>query len=176
MKRIVLVAILLLIAGSAFAQQRLNLDFPELAAKASETVDVTLDGTMLRLASKFLSDDDAGEKQARDVISHLTGIYVRSYEFDQDNAYDRGVAERVRAQLGSSWQKLVKVTSKTKENVDIYLDMRGDAVAGMLIICAEPREFTVVNLVGPIDIDKLANIEGEFGIPHVTKSKGGHRD
>lgn len=176
MKRLILITLIFIAANGAVAQQRINLDYPELAAKASETVDVTLDGAMLRLASKFLSKDDADERQAREVINQLTGIYVRNYEFDADNQYDRGIAEKVRAQLGPSWKKLVKVTSRKSENVDIYLDMRGDAVAGMLVICAEPREFTLVNLVGPIDIDKLASIEGEFGIPHLTKGKGGRHD
>jgi hypothetical protein len=35
--------------------QRVNLDFPALAEKAEEVVDVTLDASMLRLAAKFLS-------------------------------------------------------------------------------------------------------------------------
>ena len=178
MKRLILYTIIFLLACTTLrAQQRLNLDFPELAAKATETVDVTLDGTMLKLAGKFLSNSDPDERQARDVINSLTGIYVRNYEFDSDNDYDHSIAERVRAQLGSTWKKMVKVTSKRKENVDIYLDMRGDAVAGMLIICAEPHEFTLVNLVGPIDLDKLTSIEGAFGIPRITtKEKGDRHD
>lgn len=177
MKRLIaiLAFFFLVAATTAHAQQRINLDFPELSAKASETVDVTLDGPMLKMASKFLKDED-GERQARDVISRLVGIYVRSYEFDEENAYDRGLAERVRSQLGPSWKKIVKVTSKKRDNVDIYVDMRGDSAEGLLIICAEPREFTLVNLVGPIDVDKLASIEGEFGIPHISREKGGRHD
>jgi hypothetical protein len=54
--------------------------------------------------------------------------------------------------------------------VDIYADTRGDAITGLLIISAEPKEFTVVNIVGPVDLEKLAGLEGQFGIPHI------HRD
>lgn len=158
---------------------RLNLDLPDMAAKASETVDVTLDGAMLRLAGKFLSSNDPDERSAKEMINGLSGIYVRSYEFDHEGEYDKSQAERIRTQLGPSWKKIVKVTSRTKEDVDIYLDTRGDAVIGLLIISAEPKEFTVVNIVGPVDIEKLAGLEGQFGIPHIyrdSKKKHGKDD
>ncbi|MBV8544325.1 MAG: DUF4252 domain-containing protein [Acidobacteria bacterium] len=174
MKRFLMNFILTLVAAvalpSAASAQgtRLNLDFPDLAAKASETTDVTLDGAMLRLAGKFLSNNDADERAAREVINGLTGIYVRSYEFDHEGEYDKSQAERIRQQLGPSWKKIVKVASRTKEDVDIWADTRGDAIAGLLIISAEPKEFTVVNIVGPVDLEKLAGLEGQFGIPHIS--------
>jgi len=148
---------------------RINLDLPDMAAKASETTDVTLDGAMLRLAGKFLSSKDADERAAKEMINGLSGIYVRSYEFDHEGEYDKSQAESIRRQLGPSWKKIVKVTSRTKEDVDIYVDMRGDNVTGLLIISAEPKEFTVVNIVGPVDIEKLAGLEGQFGIPHIYR-------
>jgi len=174
MKRYLMNLILTLIASlalptAASAQgTRINLDFPDMAAKASETVDVTLDGPMLRLAGKFLNGNDADERAAKEVISRLTGIYVRSYEFDHEGEYDRSQAERIRQQLGPTWKKIVKVSSRTREDVDIYADTRGDAIAGLLIISAEPKEFTVVNIVGPVDLEKLAGLEGQFGIPHIS--------
>ena len=39
-----------------------------------------------------------------------------------------------------------------------------------------PRELTLVNLVGNIDLDKLASLEGEFGIPHISKSREKERE
>src|SRR3954451_5482497 len=149
---------------------RINLDFPDLAAKASETVDVTLDGPMLRLAGKFLNSNDADERAAKEMINGLAGIYVRSYQFDHEGEYDKAQAERIRQQLGPTWKKIVKVASRTREDVDIYADTRGDAITGLLIISAEPKEFTVVNIVGPVDLEKLASLEGQFGIPHISAS------
>ena len=43
----------------------------------------------------------------------------------------------------------------------------GDKVAGLLVLSAEPRELTIVNLVGPVDVEKLADLEGHFGIPRM---------
>jgi hypothetical protein len=164
------VLILLFAPCAALQAQRLQLDLPpSLAAKAAETVDVTLDGAMLRLAAKFLGHD-GDERVARDMIEKLEGIYVKSYEFDEDGAYDRSIVDKVRAQLGPSWKRLVLVKSRVSgEDTEIYTDMRGDKVAGLLVITAERRELTIVNLVGPVDVEKLSNLEGHFGIPKVTR-------
>jgi hypothetical protein len=168
MRRLFL-ALLLVFPAAALQAQRIQIDLPPaLAAKAAESVDVTLDGAMLRLASKFLGDD-GDERVARDVIDKLEGIYVKSYEFDEDGAYDRSILDKVRAQLGPSWKRLVLVKSRGREDTEIYTDLRGDRVMGLLVLTAEPRELTIVNLVGPIDIDKLTSLEGHFGIPRGLK-------
>ena len=46
---------------------------------------------------------------------------------------------------------------------------------GLAVIATDDREFTVVNIVGPVDLDKLAKLEGQFGVPDLgiekTKAK-----
>ena len=76
-------AILILTLAVPVSAQRLNLDFPGLADRASETVDVTLDAQMLRLAAKFFSGQDAEERGLGEMVQKLEGIYVRSFEFDR---------------------------------------------------------------------------------------------
>lgn len=178
MRKVLLSILLLLLAAAAplRAQQRVNIDIPGLAEKAAETTDVTLDGSMLRLAAKFLDKDN--DRAARDIITGLQGIYVRSYEFDKEGQYDRGVVDKVIAQLGPTWKRMVKVTGH-REHTEVYLDMsNGDTPRGLLVISAEAQELTLVHLVGNIDIDKLASIEGNFGIPHISDDgkKGKHHD
>lgn len=174
-KFIITLALTLTVAVPASAQ-RLNLDFPGLADRAEEVVDVTLDANMLRLAAKFLSGHNSDERAIRDMINGLEGIYVRSYEFAKAGEYDLSLIDRVKSQLGSSWKPLVTVRSKTKENVNIMADMRGDKVVGLVIIAAEPREFTIVNIQGTIDIDRLADLSGQFGIPEITAKARKDRD
>jgi hypothetical protein len=170
MKILLRLTLVLTLAPALYAQgPHINLDFPGLADKAREVVDVTLDGALLRLGTRFLSDTDADERAVRQMVNRLEGIYVRSYEFDRDDAYDRSVIDGIRRQLGPNWKRVVTVRSKLKENVEIYTELRGDNVVGLVVIAAEPRQLTVVNLVGPIDLDKLANLEGQFGIPRVSK-------
>ena len=167
-------ALIAVLFAAAFARpssaQVINIDVPGLDDKASEVVDVTLDGKMLRLAGKFLSDEPE-ERMARDMIQKLQGIYVRSYEFEHEGEYDRRIVDRVRSQLGPNWQKIVNVRSKLKENVEVYTQSRGDQVTGLFVISAEPKELTFVQLVGPIDLDRLSDLEGHIGIPKISKEK-----
>src|SRR5436190_2831571 len=154
-----IVTILLLLPAAAFAQNgRVVIDIPPgLASKAVESVDVTLDGSMLRLASRFLSD---GEGDVKGMVSKLEGIYVHSYEFETEGVYDRSVVDRIQKQLGPEWKRIVSVQHRMKENTEIYTLPKGDQLAGLVIIAAEPRQLTIVNLVGVIDLDKLASPEG----------------
>jgi hypothetical protein len=176
MRKLILSIALTLTVAVPAAAQKVNLDFPDLAAKADEVIDVTLDASMLRLASKFLSGHDSNERAVRDMINGLDSIYVRSYEFAHEGEYDLRLIDKVKSQLGPTWKPLVTVRSKTKDNVNIMADLRGDQVVGLVIISAEPREFTIVNINGPIDIDRLADLSGQFGIPEITKGRKNHDD
>jgi hypothetical protein len=40
-----------------------------------------------------------------------------------------------------------------------------DKVNGLAIIASEPRELTIVNIVGSVDLQKLHQLEGHFGVP-----------
>jgi hypothetical protein len=171
MRKLIVAVLLILAAAVPVSAQRVNIDFPGLADRAEEVVDITLDATMLKLASKFLGGHDAEEREVQGLINGLQGIYVRSYQFAKEGEYDRALVDRVMSQLGGTWKPLVTVRSKTKENVNIMADVRGDRINGLVIIATEPREFTIVNIVGDIDIDRLSKLEGEFGIPKITKDK-----
>src|ERR1035438_10561963 len=73
---------------SAWAQEiKMPPAFDKLAAKAEESVDVTLDSNMLQLAGKFLSDKDADQAKAKKIVGGLTGISVRSFEFAKEGEY-----------------------------------------------------------------------------------------
>ena len=73
-----------------------NLD--SLAQKAKESVDVTLDASMLQLAGGFLSSDDPDEARVKKLVSKLKGVYVRSFEFDKEGQYSMRDVDLVQAQ------------------------------------------------------------------------------
>lgn len=154
---------------AAYAQRgRINIDrLNKYESTAVETVDVTLDGSMLQLAASFLSDKKPEEQKIKALIKSLRGLYVKAFEFDQSNAYSNSDLEDLRHQLTSDgWNKLVGVRSRRHgDNVDVYILMENDQIDGLAVIAADPTELTVVNIVGSIDIDKLREIEGQFGIP-----------
>jgi hypothetical protein len=143
--------------------------FDKLAEKAVETVDVTLDSSLLQMAGKFLSKEKTDEAKAKQLISGLKGIYVRSFTFDKEGEYSREDVESILSQLKSpSWSRIVGVRSKVKgENADIFLKREGDAVMGLFLIAAEPKQLTVVSISGPIKPEQLSELGGQFGVPEV---------
>jgi hypothetical protein len=150
-----------------------NLD--KLSDKAAEVNDVTLDGVMLELAGKFIdADHDPEAPQLKAILKDLKGIYVKNFEFDEPNQYSQADVDAIRVQLAApGWSKIVESRSQRyREHDEIYVMKAGDAIAGMAILVAEPRELTVVNIVGNIDVDKLAALEGHLGVPGAN---GSHR-
>ncbi len=171
----------ILFTGTLWAQAegRLRIDhLDRLAAKAQEVVDVNLDGPMLQMAKKFLSDDKQEEADAKGLIEGLTGIFVKSFEFDKEGEYSQEDIDAIHSQIPSGvWSRIVGVRSRrSKENVDVFVRMVENKMAGMVVIAAEPTELTVVNLVGVIDVEKLNKLEGQFGIPRMDLEKSSKTD
>ena len=71
-----------MIATAGAQEIKLPANLDQLAAKAKNVVDVTMDGPLLQLAGRFLSDKDPDEARAKRMVGNLKGIYVRSLEFD----------------------------------------------------------------------------------------------
>ena len=146
-----------------------------LAAKASQTVDVNIDERLMRLATKFLSDKDADEKEVKQLVAGLKGIYVKSFEFDVDGQYTAADIDSIRTQLrGPGWTRLLNVTSRKEGNFEVYLLLNGEQAGGLAVLHTGNRELTVVNRVGAVDLDKLAKLEGQLGVPELeieTKPK-----
>jgi Domain of unknown function (DUF4252) len=163
----VLTLMLVPVISAAQGPQLTLPDFTQLAQKASETVDISLDTSLLSLAARFMNGDDEDEKMVKDLLTNLRGIYVRAFEFDSDGAYSRDDIEQIRRQFSTpGWNRLVGVRSKREQtNVDVYVWMDGKNPGGVAILATEPRKLTVVNIVGRVDLDKLRRLEGEFGIP-----------
>ena len=160
---------LLLIGGAAITAHaqgaRLQIDqLDSLANRASETVDVKFDEHLMQTLPKLFGKDD---EDIKEILKGLKGIYVKSFEFEKEGQYSPADVESVMSQLrGGGWSKIVGVRSKKDgDNVDVYLMMQGDQIEGLAVISAEPKEFTVVNIVGPVNLEKLTKLEGQFGVP-----------
>lgn len=175
-KRITLLAMLLL-AGLASAQaQDARLQFAQLdklASKADNVVEVTLDQNLLRIAAGFLSSKKPDEAAIKDLVSKLQGVYVRVFEFDKPGEYSMTDVEPIRSQVKEGWNKIVGVMSKSEgQKVDVHLKMDGNGlIHGLLIVATQPKELVVINIVGPIDLEKLSQLEGQFGIPKLDLDK-----
>jgi hypothetical protein len=161
-----LVAGLVLGIVPAFAQDaRLHLpSFDHLSKRAIDSVDITLDASLLRLAAGFLGSDD---REVRALLEDLKGIYVRSYRFGEDDAYSAGDLDKVRAQLSKGgWARLVEVKADQQaSHSEVYMMTDKGTPLGLAVVTSDPRSFTIVNIVGRIDLERLRKLEGQFGIP-----------
>jgi hypothetical protein len=164
-----LLAILLIPTLAAAAPNaRLTLpDFSALSKRATESVTITLDPNLLAMAARFLDSKDPEEAQTIEVIKGLQGIYIRSFTFDTDGGYRASDIDAIRTQLAApGWTRLVQTRSrKTHADVDIYIMVDKNQAVGLAVIASEPRQFTIVNIVGAIDLDKLHKLEGQLGVP-----------
>ena len=153
-------------AAAASAQQ-LDLGLlDKLAAKAKSSVNVTLDEDKLKFASAFLSNDDANQSAAKEIVGGLKAIHVRVFEFGHANAFTPADLDSVRGQMkGPGWTKIVEAKDGD-ESAEIYMFSKSKDLGGLTIIAAERRELVVVNIVGPVDIKMLGSLAGKFGIPN----------
>ena len=153
-------------AVALWAQQfKFNLD--HLAAKASGAVDVALSKSLLQLGAKFLSTQDPDEAKAKALINGLDGIYVKSFDFDKDGVWSQADLDQVRNQLKTpEWSRIVGVKSaEDNENIEVHVRTENGKVTGVAILATDKRTFTVANIVGDVDLESLAAIGGQFGLP-----------
>ncbi len=132
-----------------------------LAAKAKETVNVSLDANLLQLAGNFLSTQKDGEAKVKELTGKLKGVYVRSFEFEKDGEYSDADVQPLRVQLTRErgWSRIVDVAEKN-ERTEVYVKNDGERMNGVTVIAAEPRELTVVYVDGPIDLKRLSDLAG----------------
>ena len=152
--------------------QQFKFHLEQLAAKASNAVDVSLGGSMLQFAARFLENSDPDEAAVKKMISGLDGIYIKSFEFKRDGMWNESDLESVRAQLRTpEWDRIVGYKSAEEgENDEIYVRTENKKISGVAIIVSEPKRLTVVNIVGVVDLDALAELGGHFGLPRLEKS------
>ena len=187
LKSLLLVTATFVLAASARAQSprpseagRLRLDSLErLAPKAAEAVNIEIDGVLIKFATPMLSDEDADERAVKELISGLKGVYVRSYEFKADGQFEEADVAALRAQLrGPGWSRVMDLKSRGLDfgDAEIYLATSAGRVEGFALLFVGPKELTVVNIVGSLDLEKLRRLGDDLNLPRlrVKRKKGGN--
>ena len=154
---------------------RLPADLEKLADKADQSVTVTLDSTMLHLLARF--DREGGARKALDGVE---SVYVRSFQFRFEDEYKASDVDALRAQFQApGWSRIVGVRSRRWNgggdgDVDVFFKDGGDGkLAGIVVIAAEPREFTFVSINGSLQPEQLAELGGQYHIPRLDLGAGG---
>lgn len=183
-----LACLALALAAAAHAQQpseakaraRVQLEALErLAARADKAVDVSLDEGVFSLAKAvFAKPKDEKAREVAEAIKGLEAIYVRVYEFANDGEWKESDIADIRRQVGEpGWSRVVNVWNRADgRKVEVHLRAAEGRVGGLVVLSTEPRQLVVVNMVGDVDVQKLASLQGQFGIPEVDFRGDGDDD
>ena len=138
----------------------------DLAARASNVTEVTLGKNMLGFASKFMTGKDQDEAATKHLIENLDGIYVRSYEFDKEGEYSMEEIQKLRAYFETSeWTPIVHSHErKSGETTDVLFKMVNGETHGMFVLSVEPKELTIVLILGPVRMEDLGKLRGIGGL------------
>lgn len=169
--KLILFTLFLATAITANAQNaRLNFErLNGLETKAIDVVEVNIEGKMLDLAKRVLmKSKDPDAQKVSQAISGLQAIYVRVYNFENENEYNVGDVDLIRSQLQSPWEMLANVRSKrNNQKVDVYTMFTGDQMSGVAVIVSDKKSIALVNVIGPIDIETLVELSGRMNIPKI---------
>lgn len=131
----------------------IDIDYPQ----ASEAkVEVNLEGNLLNLAAKAVVEKNP---EASSFLSGLQTIRVRIYSnvaLGKDDASQS--LKFYQDQLQEpKWSVIARVKDK-ESTVGVYSLIKGDYIAGLVVLVGNPKELIVVNLAGKIDPAKLAKL------------------
>jgi len=180
--KFILFALFVLLPMTATAQSA-RLDLGRLSAlegRASDVVEVNIEGKVLDLAKRVLAKtNEPDAKKVSKAISGLEAIYVRAYKFENDNEFSLADVDQIRTQLLTpGWERLANARSKkNNQKVDVYTMFTGDVMSGVAVVVSESKSIAVVNVIGPIDIELLAELGGKMNIPkfEIETGKDGNK-
>ena len=147
--------------------QTLDINLDALAAKAKHKVEVTLEGSLLTQALEKVPGNVKG------VTGNLKRLMVRHYEFDKPGQYADADLDGIRKQVSnaSGWSRVIS-NKEEHESVDIYMLTQAGKPGGFLLIAAEEKELTVVNITGSIDLASLQEVVASTIQYDLTKAAG----
>ena len=127
--------------------QGVDINLDSLSAKAKDKAEITLEGPLLTQALQNVPEKVKG------AVGNVSRVVVRHYEFEKTDQYSDSDLETIRKQL-SSWSRVINV-KEDHESTEIYMLNQDGKPGGFLLISAEPKELTVVHIVGSIDLASL---------------------
>jgi hypothetical protein len=141
--------------------------FPQTQKQATQAVDLTIGSLALSLSSAFIDSNDEQGAALKKTLQGLKSVHIRSYAFSSDFVYPQAEIDELRRQLSQpGWSAVVQVHDRNKnENVDIYLAHDEHAARGVAIIATNPRELTIVNIVGAVELNQVSALRKMFS-PH----------
>jgi hypothetical protein len=170
MKRLVAFATLAL-APLACGQELKLPVFDRLKPQASNVVDLNLSKDLLGLGGGLLGND------VKKITEGLNNIVIHSLEFGKEGAYsDADVSQIISEMSSSGWKLVVSADEKHEKGREIsriWTKVTGNGeIGGLRIMSAEPKELSVIEITGRINLKDLGELKG-LGIPNIGSEHTG---
>lgn len=171
-KRLLFAALFVgLCGGAANAQDNLrnepgyiDLDVVEGWFDAEAKVIVNVKGALLNLVAEASRYEDP---ELADLLQRLKSIQVRGFDLRRVDrrAVETNMQQMARRLDAEGWDTVVRVR-EDDENVDIFVRVDDDVIAGMMVMVMTPREDEsfFVNIVGEIDPAQIGRLGRKFDI------------
>jgi hypothetical protein len=141
----------LILAAVLSLQVQAGDPFEKLYSKYAENEDITsinLTETMLRIASKFLDEEDV---EAREVINSIESIKILVSEHKKvDGFFDDALA----VINGGNYEDIIRVND-ADDKVRIAVDESGDRIRDIVILVESEDELVFMNITGDIDVNQV---------------------
>ena len=156
MKKIVIIAALLLASLCAFAQNgktfyRKYADQPGVSA-------VYISPFMFKMMGAMPIDTESGSKDLAPIIRNLSGMYILNCE---NPSVSKKLSRDVDQLLSSGSYELMMEVREDGETVQMYTDGDAATVTSFILVSSEPDEFTVIWIDGKMAREELENLLGE---------------
>lgn len=162
MMRKLMVVVWMMAAGACFAQQIDLSALDKLVPKANSKTEIAMDEAMLKAAAGFLDERKSDEGVAKIASKNIRGIFLRSYEFNQKDAYKLADLKPILDQLKApNWSRFLR-NEEGNELTEIWMHTTNGVGDGILLVAGEENELTVINIVGSANLSDLS-VLGKVG-------------
>jgi hypothetical protein len=136
----------------------------EMRRDAVESTNITFGPLLLWFASRVIGNRDPQSAAVKSLLRGLHKVQIHSYRYNADHVYRQADLEALRSQLTTpGWHRMVQLRDRgANDDVDIYYALDNRKVTGLVVLAAEPREFTLVNIRGRIDMTEVAALCDTF--------------
>jgi hypothetical protein len=156
-------------SGSVLSTESLD----RLAAKAVEKIDINLSGPAIQEAVKMAPKEKAANVDIQELVSGLTSLQVKQFEFANAGEYSASDLDPIRDQLRApGWSKIVDIHEKGDgETVEVFTKTEGSQMTALAVIVAEPKELVVVAVEGRISLEKVGKLTDLINISGLGQGK-----
>jgi hypothetical protein len=139
----------------------------EFAGQQTEIIEISLRRSLLRPVAKMLADQEPEVSALIDGLVGVNAVILQNWAGSMDRARETFMA--LDGDLPAGWERIVRVRS-ARELTLVYIHTdENDDINGLLVLVQEGGQLIFTNLVGPVDLELVAGLEGRLDIPGLDR-------